>query len=120
MLRHLSAACWHLVKNDGSIWDPDDDDGGAHFEMEIQAQERITALRYRGDGAAATPKLFNGVCVVVTCDECDEGPEDGVWGEIHFPDESTARSMASAYGFTIDPDGSAWCEGCNECRKVVV
>jgi hypothetical protein len=111
MLATLTTPCWYLARSDGTEWEPyGDGEGAPHFDSSDAAGQR--AKRDAEPGLA--PALFDKPCAVITCDGCDGGPEDEAWGEVHFPDEAFARSMASLYDFTVDGSNAAHCEGCNK------
>lgn len=108
MIETQGHPCWRLVDPDGK--DYDEGEGTPHHDSE---QKALTHLRqvhdYMSPPAALAARQWDNPCVVIACNGCEAGPDDDVWGEIHFPDMATARSMASFYDFTLDGE-NAWCD----------
>lgn len=120
MIETQPAPCWRLVLPDGT--DYDEGEGAAHHDTEKDAAEQAVAVADRHwpqPGPAVTPQQWEQPCALVSCDGCGADPDDDVWGHIHFPDEQTARAMASAYDYRVEPDGAGgkvWCETCADDR----
>ena len=102
MIITLTEPCWRQVDSDGH--DYPEDPGPCHFETEAEAVKTLTPPGWPPLAEGGSIRPYATPCVMLARDCCDIPVEDDEFGGIHFPDEETAREMASFYELRIVGD----------------
>lgn len=116
MLTTQAHPCHYLAHPDGAEWNPGGD-GTPHYDSPAKATQRVGSAA-AGVADGLTVAQFAEPCATLTCDgdNCGSPATDGVWKTFHFTDEAEARLLADVMGFTVGPDGKAWCGDCLQLR----